>query len=58
MNASPKTFHFNFAWCVNSLVFLNDSDSQEHWSQNGLLLALHPPGAYNFSLDFTYIVLD
>ena len=52
MNASPKTFHFNFAWCVNSLVFLNDSDSQEHWHYNKLLLSMHPPHARYFFLGF------
>ena len=49
MSASSKIFHFSFAGCVNSLVFLNDSDSQKHWSHKRLLLSLHPPGARTFS---------
>ena len=34
MSASSITSHFNFAWCVNSLAFLNHSVSQENWSHN------------------------
>ena len=42
MSASSKTFHFNFAWCVNSLVFVKDSASQEHWSHsNYFYLCIH-----------------
>jgi len=57
MSASSETFQFSFAWCVNSLGFLNDPALQEHWSHNKGLLSLHPPGARTFSLHFTCIVL-
>lgn len=58
MSATSKTFHFNFAQCVNSLVLLYDPALQKHWSHNRLLLSLHSPGAKTYTSEFIHIVLD
>lgn len=55
MSASPKTFHFDFAGFVNNFIFLDDPASQKNWSQDRLLLPLHPPGARTFFFNFLYI---
>jgi len=55
MSVSSKTFHFNFAVCVNSLVLLYDPASQKQWSLNRLPLSLHSPCISHIVLDYSDI---